>query len=248
MIGTIATWLPPDCLASPAAVRPFAQLIAGWAENWFAGPRWGVVGTWSLANSHPARDWPQLRQSPYGFALHADQDAVLSLALDVLDSASETSLTEADLRVLRRLSSRILEDLQARLSRLLGNPAVTEAPEAAPYMLGIGTPQRTMLALACPEARLAALVRSEIPRLHVGGPLSPIGPAIADKKVEVCAMLGRASLRIADIRQLEVGDVIMLDRHGNEALPLSVAGQETGLHGVLAEMNGRVVFEVAAPQ
>ncbi len=248
MTAQVATWLPSDCLASDAAMKPFARLIDGWAENWFASDRWEVVGTWGPAVGHPAASWPSLRASPYGFAIHADRDAVLSLALDALGSASQPSYTEADLRVLRPLSSRILDDLAARLSDLPGTPNGAGTSEAAPFMLGIGTQQRTWLALACSKAWLAAFVRSELPQLHTCVPLDPIALACADKQVEISAMLGRASIRVGDIRHLEVGDVIMLDRSGDEPLPLSVAGRETTLHGLLAEVGGRVMFEVATPQ
>jgi hypothetical protein len=245
MASEVATWLPSDCLASYAASEPFARLIADWAEHWFASDRWEVLGSWRPALDQPEASWPSLRISPHGFAILADHDAVLSLALAALGSAEQANYTQADLRVLRRLSSRILDDLETRLSNLPGNPIGAVSSETEHFMLGIGTRQRNWLSLSCAKARLAAIVRSELPRFHTGAPLTSAAAAFADNRVEISAMLGRASLRVGDIRHLEVGDVIMLDQSGDEPLPLQVEGQATTLHGVLAEADGRVVFEVA---
>lgn len=245
MIEPVMEWLPPNCLESRAAVQPFERLVEAWAADWFQSDAWSVIGVWKRDTESPAAPWATLRSSPHGIAIQADDQAVLQLALDVLDAAPQQRYTEADLRLLRRFSSKILDDLEVRFSSL-PRPAVTGADgDDTQYSLLVGTLGRPMIALTCSSRRLVPVVRAGFPRLHSGAPLHGAIKACEDQVLDVSAILGKARLRVAEIRQFEIGDVVRLDQLSSQPITLAVSSRESSILGHLGEQNGQIILEVA---
>lgn len=245
MIENVMEWLPPNCLETRAAVQPFERLVEAWAADWFQSNAWSVLGAWTKEAASPATSWATLRSSPHGVAIQADDQAVLQLALDVLDTAPQQRYTAADLRLLRRFSSKILDDLEVRFSSL-PRPAVTGTDgDGTQYSLLVGTVGRPMIALTCSSRRLVPIIRGGFPRIHTGAPLDGALKACEDHILDVSAILGKTRLRIAEIKQFEIGDVVTLDQLSSQPITLAVSSRESSILGHLGEQNGQIILEVA---
>ncbi|MGQ7829956.1 FliM/FliN family flagellar motor C-terminal domain-containing protein [Altererythrobacter sp. Z27] len=245
MAETGMEWLPPSCLETRAAVQSFEQLVHAWAADWFQSNPWSVMGKWERYPESLAASWATLRSPAHGIAIQADNDAVLRLALDVLGAAPQRHYTEADLRLLRRFSLKILDDLEDRLSAFQRPPVAGANEDTTWISLLIGTLGQPMIALTCSSSSLVPVVRAGFPQLHPRGPLHSPLQACQRQEIDISAILGKARLRVAEIRQFEIGDVVTLDQLSSQPITLSISSRESSILGCPGEQDGQIILEVA---
>lgn len=236
-------WLPPGCIESPAAARPFAQAITQWAEHWFAANPWAVQGGWRCSDDGAGDNWAVLRATPELTLAGADK-AALHLARAVLGLPELPRYSEADLRVLRRLATRVLDDLEQRVTALLGPPGGGALGLDTQYALQIGPDDTPKIALRCHGSQLIPIARRTFPVLLSKGELTDRTSACDNQELPISALLGSASLTIEQIAQFEIGDVIVLDQPSDQPVPLAIADSPSAVLCTLGERSGKIILEV----
>lgn len=239
-----ADWLPPGCIESAAVARPFADAVAQWAEHWFAAEPWSAVGGWQSDDAVASGGgWTALRSAPQLTLLGTDR-AALRTASAVLGLPEQQRYTEADLRVLRRLASRVFDDLEQRIAALVGIHGGGASGFPAQYVLMIGPGDSPVIALRCNAAQLIPVARRAFPALLDKTALADRLSACDDHRVPIAAVLGSANLTIEQIAQFEVGDVIVLDQSSDDPVPLAIADNPTAMRCLLGERSGQIILEV----
>ena len=236
-------WLPETCFESPAATGLFAEAVLQWSAHWFGAREWHPADTWQAVGADHAENWTRLRTMPAGTIIGRDR-ATLLLALGALGLPDQQRFTEADLRLLRRLAARILDDLQERIARLCNASAAASSADGPQFVLPIGPAGDAVIALQFPAGQLAPVVKAAFPAVYTGGRLVAPARACDAQQIEVSAFLGTAQLSIEQIAQFEIGDVIVLDREISSPVTLELSGQTTDLACQIVERDGRIVLEV----
>ncbi|WP_379549924.1 flagellar motor switch protein FliM [Qipengyuania sp. DGS5-3] len=222
--------------------------MTSWSKDWFGQKGWQVLGTWDAVGRPNAKDWTVLRDASR-LQIKGKAMAMQSLALALLNSKKHPKYTDQDLRLMRKLASRALDDLQSRIEQSLGNsqPAASAYPIAggASYSLLIGIVGGAQLAVECAASDLAQIIRQTFPTNQDNeDELKAREDSLLEQNVSVAASIGEASLTIEEIEKLEVGDIVMLDRAADAAVMLTVEDMQTDLPFALGEAGGKITLKL----
>ena len=244
-------WLPTSCLASKRAAGPFGQIVDVWAAEWFPADGWHVLGAWDKVSQSPASDWIMLRDTAK-LRLRGKPKALQALALAVFGEKDRPKYTDHDLRLMRRIGTRALDDLQARLEQILRRSPASPSPysEAVSrgadevYSLLIGVFGGAQLTVECAATDLVQIVRGTYPAQRVKPQLEARASALDGQTICVGAHLGTVTFALDQLYALEPGDLLVLDRVATEPVNLIIDGRPTDVSFALCEMEGHVSLEL----
>lgn len=240
-------WLPAHCLTSRKAVEPFERAVEAWVEKWFAAAGWRVLGCWDTPGQPDGSDWIVLRDAD-GFAIKGRAKAVQTLALALLGQVEQPRYTPHDLRLLRRLGSTALDDLQDSMEQLLRFPASREsetAPSAGERLsLLVGQVGQAQLMIECAREDVVRIVRCSFSSLLPAGGLADRARAADREQLTIAAHLGTARINVDEFARLEVGDILVLDRDAADFALLTIAEQTTDLPVKIGSQDGRITLEL----
>lgn len=238
-------WLPIDTRPPPGLEALLADVVAGWSARWFKGEGLSVGDL-----RREARGDLSWRGLDAGLMLGTAADTALRLGAAML-AVSAADRADADRTLLEEAAEACLLDLRERLAALAGvAPAAAWRPtvRAPGWCAAIGDPT-AQLALALTDPLFATLVTRALPA-PAALPLGSGARALAAAQVRVSAAVGGAALRVADLRALEIGDVVVLDRPLAEAVPIALDGRPLA-HGtarvVAAEPPFLEIVQAARP-
>ncbi len=241
-------WLPADT-AAPTRVRgAIADMVDGWAREWFAGEPLRALGT--LVRLTDPRG--ELRKTIWhvhggGLAIGVTPAGTTALGAHVLGLAIGAERLPADLGVLERVGSDCLDALKRRAVALLG---LTDAGDwifadggsgsRAVYRLDISNSLRNpAVVLELSSEAFAAFVKAAMPA-PAPQPLGTPADALANLPVRLAALVGGCELTVAELGELAPGDVVVLDRGLDETLPLAIDGARArfGACAIVAAADG----------
>lgn len=232
-------WLPTDALRSARAAGPFVAAIDAWADSWFTSKAWVAGNHFSSAG---ASGWSVLRQVG-GIDIMARPKAVVDLAFALLGQKSRQSLTETDLRLLRRLAGRAIDDLSQRLEAVFpGGSGRIGTSARKRWQLDIGPAADPILAIMLDESLLATVARTAFSPCRAPTPLFAASTAVEDIIVPMSGRIGAARLAIEQIDAIEVGDLLVLDETADALVRLNIAGRASDLRFSIGETDGRLTL------
>jgi len=91
--------------------------------------------------------------------------------------------------------------------------------------------------LAISSDLLAQYTRNNIPRTFGGGPLGHRWSAVDGTSIRIGSRIGQAKISLADLSQLEAGDVVTLNRELSDLLDLTVNGSVTAEEQISLEQS-----------
>lgn len=205
-------WLPVDVRPPAALDALFAAPVADWASHWFVGEvprapafeRRGGGGFW--------------RQDHAGLAIGRDDDTAMRVGARIVGVAAE-GRGGADRALLERVAEPCLTDLRARLDAVAGGGAGFPVAQGPRWVATLGDG----LLLGLSDALFATLVRRVLPPVALP-PLRPGAQALAAIPIRIGAAVGRAAMSVGELRALEVGDVVVLDRPLAEPVAIMANG------------------------
>lgn len=226
------TWLPPGADTGKAEAA-FAKLLADWSGHWFAESRdaraRGLARMEEAGRELRTITW---HRCDAGAAIGVGAGGAIALGARAMDVAAGIGdRTPADLLLLRQLGDACFQDLRQRVPGLLGLPGDTQWAESAQVpasedvvyraeLRGRGDP--VPVAIAVTPSRLARLIKSRLPAPPALAALASPEAALAGTKLGLSAMLGACEVTLAEVEALAPGDVLVLDRHIDQALPLAI--------------------------
>ncbi|KQN71168.1 hypothetical protein ASE91_08520 [Sphingomonas sp. Leaf62] len=205
-------WLPADTQPPAALDALFAGAVAAWEAQWFVGG----AGQAPRLRRGGGAGW---RRNAAGLAIGTAPDTALRIGARIV-GVSADGRHGADRAVLEGVAEPCLLDLRTRLVAVTGGDDGFVPVPASDRMAMLGDG----LAFGLSDALFAVLVRRVLPPVVLPRPGSG-AQALAAIPVEVGAAVGRAAMRLADLRALEVGDVVVLDRALADPVPIALNGR-----------------------
>ncbi len=241
-------WVPDDCLTSERASQPFALIVLDWAEQWFRRKPWLVQGQWRDLSRSEVSHYRTIERSSQ-VAIKGEDGAACHLALAILNMEGESPATDQDHELLTQLGRRALTDLAGRLLNLF-----KESPRGAaetqsyrgerPFQLSIGRPGSCPLLLEIGESDLRAFVRERFATTDLSAPLTASSEARNAVPVNISACLGTANVNLADLAELAIGDVIVLNTRAGEPATLLVEDTPTPIACSVIETSDECVLKL----
>lgn len=219
MTTVARTWLPSLSQVPPRLQAGFADAVAGWSAHWFADaptPMGAFRKCRTVSPSGTAFDW---RGSDDGLSVGCADDAAVQTGARMIDVPARDR-SDPDRRLLEQIGTACLDDLRDRVGKVAGTA------RADSWRQGVAAPDWTAsvgdaVAIGLSDTLVATLAARTLPSA-VPPPLGSGREALAQIAIEVSAAVGRAELTVADLRALEIGDVVVLDRRVEDPVPIAI--------------------------
>ncbi|MFD1034616.1 FliM/FliN family flagellar motor C-terminal domain-containing protein [Sphingomonas hankookensis] len=216
----VCRWLPPGTV-SPALDCDVAQVLADWAQAWFGfavEPRAGddAGGLYALGED---------------VAIGLGGEALGGVALGL---RSGVARTDADQRLLDRVGNAVRDDLHRRVGAALALSGAFAAVDRLSWQPAYrqrfaDIAGRLSVTMVLGERCFVAASLARLPAPPAGTPLTRLGQAVAARPVRVSVRLGRCTLQLAEMRGMEVGNVLLFDAAIDAALPVVIDDAATGI-------------------
>ena len=222
-------WLPANALSDGALAALCVESANAWAARWLVDPRTLTATRTTITNpTKLLSSAVSVAAADHGVVVSTDQVNAIRLAASVLNLPASLKPNDTDIRLFRRLARTCVRDLGRALIRdlrldvqALGDNHPDQIEDAEKFSLAFasGGPCVDIYlnrALAISARRIAA-------KGYRTGPRFGNRAAAADRQsVRVGAFLGEARVGLPDLYALACGDVLVLDRGCEDALPLTV--------------------------
>lgn len=223
MTPIASAWLPETAFTPTAIDAVLGDLFASWSEHWFDGRITVGAVRPSLAGHH----LPQITQidvtgcrssaTVSGRAKRSLLEKLLGLGLQ------GCSLSEKDHRLLDALAKNAMEDLIAHSDAWSENHGISNDSENQ-LTLVLCVDGAEILHLQLHRSALAAAVRIRSAKSSMSSSRTESRDvALAKTPLTVNAVLGVGKVSFADLSELAVGDVVLLDRPIDGAIDLTLA-------------------------
>jgi flagellar motor switch/type III secretory pathway protein FliN len=230
-------WLPESAFGSGGVDQAVADVARHWSTKWLARKNVRPLGALAAMRTPPA-DGSRWLALDDDVAIAVSSAAADRLAMFMLgETVPPTTLADADRRVLDSLIETALLDLCRRIAEALGLPPEARWRELSrddgpsidrPRGCHLGVDTATpLLHLVLATDVLIARAKARAARPPMRDRVKSIAAGLATQHVDVSAALGRCALTLADLANLGVGDVLVLDRTTEAVLALSFDGTPT---------------------
>ncbi len=258
MRGQARDWLPVGATTHPAVRARIGAAVSAWSTQWFARRTLSAVSFTPSPGEPPVEPdgWCVWRAT---IAIGCSSRAAASLLDWALDAnLGRQAPTSRDRQLIDAFERRVIEDLAAKVETALGvggsalhAPVQIEAPLGAHggLVVGIGdSGGGTLLSLAIPLAAALPACRAALGPPSAGrGRLDGLKQALGEEQVAIEAILGKAEIRLADLRTLAPGDVLVLGTQLAGAAELSLVGAGgVFARASLTEISGRMALSLQA--
>lgn len=224
------SWLPDNVVPPPGVMASLDMLVRQWSERWFERHAFTVRRPIRRAVSGRPMTAAHSILHDDGLAISMSGSGSVLLGALALDLPSDLDWTPADQSILQHVGSQALEDFNTGLIKwsVAESPrrGDGEAPKPRPaaWEAEIGTPlQVPAIRLQWSDACMAGIIKRALPPLNPA-PLGKPALALAKTPVSVGAFAGRSRFTLADLRSLNPGDTVMLDRDLSRPLEFVVEG------------------------
>lgn len=165
-------------------------------------------------------------------------------------SIAPASLRPSDRKILEALAATAVDDLLCRLSELdrakeLGDlcslPIDLKGCAWWEVRVAAGKP---MFKLALSESLLVKIIKRGLPVAEKIA-LGSIAEGLAEQNVTLSVELGRCSISLADLKELGVGDVLVLDRLSQAPVDVMVDDRSALLYANLEDSDGCTALTIA---
>jgi flagellar motor switch/type III secretory pathway protein FliN len=233
----VLDWLPLSVVTREPVRAKITSAVSAWSEAWFSPPRrlHATRLTPHNGEAESNRAWRIPRQA---LAVSCSRPAATRLLDWALDAdVQRLSATHADRRLIEAFDTQVFEDLAARVERALDIEAKAKGDITSPYgplgglSVEIADEQGdTLVWLALAMSDLLPACRASLSqRARPVEKLTALRGALADTPVSIEAVLGSASVGLADLRTLAPGDVLVLDAGLEDAAWLALAGSHRNI-------------------
>jgi flagellar motor switch/type III secretory pathway protein FliN len=234
----VSEWLPRDAFTEDAVRPALDQVLLAWSERWFAQARAVITAV------QPSSEKPRMVQS-----LQVKSDAsqaelpgrgkrvLLEAALGT--DLSGLALTECDHRVLDDFVLAAVKDLLAALD------AMAESGDSPALCVTLGLEGRELVNITLPANALIPAMKAAMDGVRARGaaPKSRI-EGLKSVKLVAQGLLGTANVSLDELRDLAVGDVVVLDNSLKSLVELKLPsnGQRIG-RGRLVRTNDQISIQ-----
>lgn len=229
-MSVVATRWLPDSAFTPAAIdAALADLLRDWSIRWFEGQ----ISVDAVTLGSTGHRLPQVTQIGASgrtcstTALGRVKRALLEKLLGL--SLQGCTLGEADHRLLDALGREAMDDLLSQID-LWADKQRADGGVHDQVAVSLCADGMEIMQLLIARETLASALKSAVkPVVTLASDLTKRTSALGDTDVRVEAVLGSGKISFADLSQLAVGDVLLLDQATEEAAELRLTGTGVSL-------------------
>lgn len=229
-----AAWLPEKSVTDTRLADPFSKIFSEWCKQWYSSGNWQVSDHWSRKAG--ASDC-----STVAFEIKSGVSCYISERSKALISGAMLGLPlekgkpqSADAYLVTALADRALSDLEERLAatqlpeQATGNRVrASKGPEDLAYEISVGGKLGpTAISLRASREFLVRFAQSFSPSPRPLSTLVNCYEALRESEVSVGAKIGVARLKLSQVHELGIGDVIAFDGPIQSLSGMTVNGTE----------------------
>lgn len=231
-LSEVRAWVPEAAVRDGRLATYVSEIVETWVRDWIAEPpRPSLSADLGLALRRPGENDVCWRAD--GLVLAVSRHGLVAMGAVMAGYKSPAARSE-DEAMLAKLAEAGLAEFWAACAMFFcigGTPSRTtnaSLDDAARIICRFGD---CGFELFITRDRLAAARRALAAPVKRLPPLENRAAALARQTLDVAVLVGGARLGLHDVRTLNIGDIIVLDRNTQDALELVVAGKHaTGMN------------------
>lgn len=247
MTLAMKSWLPETALEQCPPEPLLARVLQHWSDHWLIDAQPCLAALYQ-------DDWPlfsaSLKWRTSGEHCIAYREPAHVLASAMLGcSIIPATLQATDRRILEAMTRIAIDDLLRRVGEISGtngqelSSSSIDPASCAWWEVSLGASKPAFKLAVCTSA-LAQLIKSGLPKADQAA-LEPVRSGLAKQDVRLEAYLGRCIINLAELKELGVGDVLVLDQLTDTPITVTVDSQPTPFRATLDEIEGHAVLVVA---
>ncbi|MGC1468453.1 MAG: FliM/FliN family flagellar motor switch protein [Sphingorhabdus sp.] len=229
-----AAWIPEKNITDVRLADPFVKILSEWIKHWLCSVNWAISDHWSQSTG--ISDC-----SAVAFEIKNGVSCYISERSKALISGAMLGLPlekgkpqKADGHLVTAIAERALSELEARLATIqlpeqtIGSRAgAFEGPDDLAYEISMGGKiGPTAISLRANRGFLVRLAQSFAPAPRPLTVLADRYEAVRESEVSVGAKIGVARLKLSQVHELGIGDVIAFDGLVQSLVGITVNGTE----------------------
>lgn len=241
MTGQARDWLPTGAFTLDAVRASMGALIAHWSDRWFLNVR-AEIGNVRLSkqNSRSAHSLTIRGITAEAELSGPGKRSLLEAALNT--DFSGAVLTASDHEILNALASETVKNLLTIVDSALGQDCDRDGPKLS---VAIRAGGGEMIELILPSGSLVQAIKRTVSNTPDFRKPTPRTEALKPIKLVAEGLLGRANLTLDDLRNLSIGDVVVLDAALESAVELRLHGTRKHIaRGKMMRTNGRISIQL----
>lgn len=241
MTGQARDWLPTGAFTLDAVRASMAALIAHWSDRWFLNVKTEIgCVRFSNQNSRSAHSLTLRGATTEAELSGPGKRSLLEAALNT--DLSGAVLTASDHEVLNAFASEVVKDLLTIVDSALGDDCDQDGPKLSVAILAGG---REMIEMIFPSASLVQAIKRTVSNTPDSRKPTPRAEALKPVKLVAEGLLGRADLTLDDLRNLSIGDVVVLDAAVESTVELRLHSTRKRIaRGKMMRTNGRISIQL----
>lgn len=247
MTLAMKSWLPESALEQCSPEPLLGRVLRQWSDHWLIDAEPGLVALYQ-------DDWPlfsaSLKWRSSGGHCIAYREPAHVLASAMLGCSIMTAtLQPTDRRILEAMTRTAIDDLLRRVGEISGvdSQEISSSPidpaTCAWWEISLGAGKPAFKLAVCTSA-LAHMIKSGLPKAEQVA-LEPVRSGLAKQDVRLEAHLGRCSINLAELKELGVGDVLVLDQLTDTPITVMIDSRPSLFRANLDEIEGRAMLVVA---
>ena len=245
-------WLPSDALARDRLEPIVNRVLSEWSEHWFARARASAAPAfqddWPRANTEAG--WRSCLPVASILCTPSAQGLIAGAMLGV--NVPQGMLQPSDRDIVEQLATTSLDDLLRRVSRLATGTSGSEIDERSIdvedcswWDVSLGA-RKGVFKLAILASAMIEIAKRDLPRATTPA-LGRLADGLKNQRIEIAADLGRCRVSLAELQEMSVGDVLVLDSSSAEPLDLTINGSRLPLRASLEAGEDATVLVLAGP-
>ncbi|HKC03555.1 MAG TPA: FliM/FliN family flagellar motor C-terminal domain-containing protein [Sphingomicrobium sp.] len=238
-------WLPSDAI-QPAALAPvLSRILRDWSKHWF-------VTDEASAGAAFQDDWPAAQASTNwrsagscaSIALNPTVQAAVGSAM-LGCAIPHSPVQPRDREIIDCLATVCIDDLLKRVAQLSGEGDADVGPRSEPIDLDACNwwdvsfrSGKRAFKLALSSIAQIRIVKRELPAAPKPE-LKAVARGLGKQQIGLTADVGRSAIKLAELKDLGVGDIVLLDRLSTEPVDLLIDGFASPLGGMLESIDGQ---------
>jgi flagellar motor switch/type III secretory pathway protein FliN len=214
---SVSEWLPREAFTEEAVRPVLDRALLAWSERWFVQARAAIIAVQSGSEKPRVAQSLQIKGDTSQAELSGRGKRVLLEAALGIDLSGLT-LTECDHRVLDEFALAAVKDLLTALD------ALAQGGDGPSLCVTLGFDGREMVSVVLPANALIPAMKVAMNGVRgCDAPLKSRIEGLKPSKLIVQGLLGTAEVGLNDLRDLAIGDVVVLDNSLKSLIELKLS-------------------------
>lgn len=245
MNSIYSAWLPDNAINKATIENAINNCLNLWCSEWFSEKQLSIKKAKRTISNVATSEKQKLNSKNSSFHTHLikywysddlsliiSENGLLTIAANMVNQSLDyKKLRSSDLSLLKELSQEAIKDLHKRITLLFSLD--TKTWDQVPNILNTGayyiaditdSQHKKIFQIEVSKSLIISLIKLSAAQPRPSLPLEGMHKAISDQSINLSPQVGTTKLKLSEIRDLSIGDIISLETKTDALLDIEIDG------------------------